>query len=278
MKIERAKILGFCPGVRRAIEIAEQNPNSFVTGGDMVHNAAISARLRNEFNVVPAKDLDSIPSGATAIIRAHGIGRTEEDKLSKRGVKIVDATCLNVKKTHEIVERLKAEGRHIFILGEPGHPEAVGILDRAGKNATAISGAADIDAAKIPQRCALVSQTTKTHAEFIAAEKVLTESGRDFESFCTVCSNTEPNQWAAAELAKKCDVMIVAGGKNSTNTKVLAAMSKKLCPDTHMIESAEELRPEWFRGKNLCGIAAGVSTPMYIIEEIEKKVMAMNNE
>jgi len=271
MRIERAKILGFCPGVKRAIEIAEQNPNSFITGGDLVHNAAIAARLKNEFNVVPAKDLDSIPPDATAIIRAHGIGRTEEEKLSKRGVRIVDATCLNVKKTHEIVERLKAEGRHIFILGEPGHPEAAGILDRAGKNATAISSAVDIGA-EIPQRCALVSQTTKTHKEFIAAEKVLTESGRDFESFCTVCSNTETNQWAAAELAKKCDVMVVVGGKNSTNTKVLATMAAGLCPDTHMIESAEELRPEWFQGKNLCGIAAGVSTPMSAIEEVEKKL------
>ena len=276
MKIERAKVLGFCAGVKRAVEIAERNPNSFITGGDIVHNPGVSARLKKDFNIVPAADLDSIPPFATAIIRAHGIGRTEEDKLSKRGVKIVDATCVNVKKIHEIVERLSAEKRHIFILGEPNHPETIGILDRAG-DATAISSSADIDAKNIPPNAALVSKTTKTRAEFTAAEKVFRESGRKFESFCTVCPNTEINQRAAAALAQKCDVMVVVGGKHSTNTKVLADTAAEFCPDTYTVESAADLNPEWFRGKNLCGLAAGLSTPMSAIEEVEGKIKAMNN-
>lgn len=261
--------MGFCPGGKRAVEIAEQNPNSFVTGDAIVYNSFVSERLERDFNVTAIKNIAEIPDGANAVIRAHGIGKTEEESLQRRGVKIADATCPNVKKTHRIVEELRAEGRHIFILGDPGHPEAAGIKDRAGPNATVISSATDIDISKIPESSALVSQTTKTSREFYAAAQVLSEHSRDFIKFDTICPNTRLNQAAAVELAKKCDIMIIIGGARSTNTKMLGQIVGEFCPRVHIVESASDIKPEWFVGKKRCGIAAGLSTPNGVVDDVE---------
>ena len=269
MKVERASVLGFCYGVRRAIELAEQNPGCFVAGGDIIHNPFEVERLARGLNITSAEDVDAIPPHRVAIIRAHGIGRMAEQKLRDRGVKIVDGTCPTVRNVHKIVERLAAEGKHIFLLGDPRHPETIAIAERAGPNVTVFSSADEIRDVPKGRAAALISQTTKTRAEFEAARRVLAERAAEFEAFDTICPNTRNNQESAAELAKKCDVMVIAGGANSANTKALAKVAGEFCPEVRLVESVGDLKREWFAGKMRCGIAAGLSTPDYIVDEIE---------
>jgi 4-hydroxy-3-methylbut-2-enyl diphosphate reductase len=252
--------------------LAQQNPNTSIVGGELIHNPSETARLSAEFNVNPAPDADTIPSSSAALIRAHGISNAVEKSLAARGIKIIDATCPNVKNIHKIVAELSEQGFQIFLFGTKSHPEVDGIIDRANAPVIVIESAADLCEINVLPRAALVSQTTKNLTEFgkIAAE--LSQRSDELIIRRTICPATRMNQEAAAELAKLCDIMIVIGGKNSSNTKQLRIAAEPFCSAIHLIESADELQAEWFAGKEFCGLAAGLSTPDYLTNEVEKRI------
>lgn len=267
MKIVLAESYGFCFGVKRAIKIAEENKNS-ATYGPLIHNANEIARLKNDFNVALSEDLDSFRSGDTAVIRTHGIPKQELALLHERQVNVVDATCPYVTKPQQICEEMSAQGYDIVIFGDESHPEIKGVKSYAIDHVYVVNSPDEIEGLKLREKVATVAQTTRKIEEYQQIVGKLMARHKEVRVFNTICNATFDNQDAVRELAQKADVMIIIGGKNSSNTKQLHSISKEFCPDSYHIESKNDLDSSWFEGKNFCGISAGASTPDWIIDEV----------
>ena len=271
MVIERAQSYGFCFGVKRAIKIAEEHPGSS-TLGPLIHNNMEIERLRRDFNVSLANSLEEVKEGQATVIRTHGIPKNDLKKLKEKGGEVIDATCPFVTKPQQIVEEMSREGYDIVIFGDVNHPEIKGVMSYAEGPVYAVLSVEELSQLKLRERVAVVAQTTRKIEEYNKIVAYLVPRHKEVRVFNTICNATFENQDAARELAQRADVMIVIGGKQSSNTKQLFTICKQYCPDSYHIESKEELRPEWFEGKKLCGITAGASTPEWIIEEIIGKI------
>ncbi len=267
MKIELAESYGFCFGVKRAIKIAEENTNS-ATYGPLIHNSKEIERLKNDFQVALTENLDSFKAGDTAVIRTHGIPKNELAELKERNVNVVDATCPYVTKPQQICEEMSAEGYDIVIFGDEKHPEIRGVKSYAHHGAHVVTSVEELEDLRLKERVALVAQTTRKVEEYLKIADWLIPRHKEVRVFNTICNATFENQDAVRKLSKKADVMVVIGGKNSSNTKQLYSIAKANCPDSHHIEGPDDLRSEWFEGKSYCGISAGASTPDWIIEQV----------
>jgi 4-hydroxy-3-methylbut-2-enyl diphosphate reductase len=272
MKIVLAESYGFCFGVKRAIKIAEENKNS-ATYGPLIHNANEIDRLKNDFNVALSEDIDSFKFGETAVIRTHGIPKQELSLLHERHVNVIDATCPYVTKPQQICEEMSAQGYDIVIFGDETHPEIKGVKSYAIGNVFVVNNPDEIDTLKLREKVATVAQTTRKIEEYQQIIGKLMSKHKEVRVFNTICNATFDNQDAVRTLAKKADVMIVIGGKNSSNTKQLHSISKEFCIDSYHIESQDDLREEWFEGKKFCGISAGASTPDWIILAVMQRIL-----
>lgn len=275
MKIELAESYGFCFGVKRAIKIAEENRNS-ATYGPLIHNANEIDRLKNHFNVALSENLDSFHAGDTAVIRTHGIPKQELSTLNERQVNVVDATCPYVTKPQQIVEEMSAQGYDIVIFGDEAHPEIKGVKSYAVGNVFVINSPDEIDGVKLREKIATVAQTTRKIEEYQQIVGKLMAKHKEVRVFNTICNATFDNQDAVRDLAQKADVMIIIGGKNSSNTKQLHSIAKEYCSDSYHIESKDDLKNEWFRNKQFCGISAGASTPDWIIDDVVMAIQTIN--
>lgn len=273
MKIELAENYGFCFGVKRAIKIAEENRNS-ATYGPLIHNAKEIERLKNDFQVDLSENLQSFKTGDTAVIRTHGIPKQELQELHERRVNVVDATCPYVTKPQQICEEMSAKGYDIIIFGDENHPEIKGVKSYAD-NAYVVAGTADLESLHLKEHIAVVSQTTRKVEEFLKVVNYLIPRYKEVRVFNTICNATFENQDAVRKLSDHTDVMIIIGGKNSSNTKQLHSIAKANCPDSYHIEGPDDLDPEWFAGKQHCGISAGASTPEWIIEQVVEAIRGM---
>jgi len=273
MKIELASSYGFCYGVKRAIEIAEEHKNSF-TYGPLIHNKDEINRLKDGFNIGLIDNLDEIEDDSTVVIRTHGIPKGELESLKKQKNNIIDATCPYVTTPQNIVEKMSAEGYSVVIFGDKKHPEIKGVVSYAKEQEDAfiVLEPHELEALPIKNKVAVVSQTTKKPQDFAKIVTALIQKHKEVRVFNTICNATFENQDAASELAKKSDVMIVIGGKHSSNTKMLHSISQKDCPDSYLIENETELEANWFKGKNSCGISAGASTPDWIVQNVISKI------
>lgn len=267
MKIVLAESYGFCFGVKRAIKIAEENRNSS-TYGPLIHNANEIDRLKNDFNVALSENLESFKAGDTAVIRTHGIPKQELSTLNERDVNVIDATCPYVTKPQQICEEMSALGYDIVIFGDESHPEIKGVKSYAIGNVFVVNSPSEIDGLRLREKVATVAQTTRKIEEYQQIIGKLMAKHKEVRVFNTICNATFDNQDAVRELAQQADVMIVIGGKNSSNTKQLHSIAKEYCRDSYHIESQDDLQPEWFVGKDFCGISAGASTPDWIIEDV----------
>lgn len=276
MKIELAESYGFCFGVKRAIKIAEENRNS-ATYGPLIHNANEIDRLKNDFNVALSENLNSFKAGETAVIRTHGIPKQELSTLHERRVNVVDATCPYVTKPQQICEEMSAQGYDIVIFGDEAHPEIKGVKSYADDNVYVVNSPDEIEGLKLREKVATVAQTTRKIEEYQQIIGKLMTKHKEVRVFNTICNATFDNQDAVRDLAQKADVMIVIGGKNSSNTKQLHSIAKEYCPDSYHIESQDDLQSEWFLGKNFCGISAGASTPDWIIDEVLTKIKSLTH-
>ncbi len=272
MEIKLAKSYGFCFGVKRAIKIAEESPNS-KTYGPLIHNKNEIERLQKNFNVGLAESLNEIAPQSRIIVRTHGIPKNELQYLKKQQVEIIDATCPFVTKPQEIVEKMSEEGYSIVIFGDRNHPEIKGVMSYA-KDPIVVLSVEELENElhRLKERVATVAQTTRKFEEYQKIVAFLMKHKKEVRVFNTICNATFENQDAAKELSKEADVMIVIGGKNSSNTKQLYRICKENCPDSYLVENKDELKPEWFEGKKVCGITAGASTPNWIIEEVIEKI------
>jgi len=271
MEIELAKSYGFCFGVKRAIKIAEEHPGAS-TLGPLIHNNMEIARLKKDFNVSLANSLEEVQEGQATVIRTHGIPKNDLKRLKAKGGEVIDATCPFVTKPQQIVEEMSAEGYDIVIFGDVNHPEIKGVMSYATGPVHAVLSVDEVASLHLRERVALVAQTTRKIEEYNKIVTYLVPRHKEVRVFNTICNATFENQDAARELAQRADVMVVIGGKQSSNTKQLYTICKQYCPDTYHIESKEELEKGWFEGKKLCGITAGASTPEWIIEEIIGKI------
>ena len=271
MEVILAEHLGFCYGVKRAMEIARQNASTDGTSstlGPIIHNPQMVERLKNE-GVGTVSSLDEMEDGLV-IIRSHGVGPKVYEKAESRGLELVDATCPHVKKAQLSAKLLSEEGYTVVIVGEKNHPEVKSIFEWTEQNAYIIETEAEVDALPSIGKLGIVSQTTFSGEKFRSIVSCLLEKSREIKILRTICTATDLRQASALELAKKVDVMIVVGGKNSANTSRLAQLCATKCKTYH-IETVAELQDEWLDHVNKIGITAGASTPDWIIKEVYKQ-------
>jgi len=277
MKIELASSYGFCYGVKRAINIAEQHENS-VTYGPLIHNKDEINRLKDKFGIGLANGLEDIKPKETVVIRTHGIPKNELEILKQQNHEIINATCPFVTKPQQIVAKMSQEDYSIIIFGDRNHPEIKGVVSytKDRDNAFIVLSKEELEELPLKSKVAVVAQTTRKPEDFLEIVNALILKHKEVRVFNTICNATFENQDAAKDLAKRADIMIVIGGKHSSNTKQLHNIAKKWCPDSYLVENEKELRSEWFEGKKLCGISAGASTPDWIVQNVIKHIKQMD--
>ncbi len=272
MKIKLASSYGFCYGVKRAIDIAEKHENS-LTYGPLIHNKDEINRLKDNFNIGLAEDIRDIKVNDTVVIRTHGIPKNELEMLKKQDNKVIDATCPYVTKPQNIVEEMSSKGYSVVIFGDKNHPEIKGVVSYATNNdAFIVLQKEEIKTLPLKSKVAVVAQTTRKPEDFLTIVNALILDHKEVRVFNTICNATFENQDAAADLATDADIMIVIGGKHSSNTKQLHSIASHGCQESYLIENESEIEAEWFKDKKLCGISAGASTPDWIVQNVINKI------
>ena len=272
MQIRMGKYSGFCFGVRRAVEKAEQLAKQYgciYTYGEIIHNKAMVERLAEQ-GAVPVESLEGLPEGALVLIRAHGVPPSVFEECEKRGFRVEDATCPYVKRIHQIVEQAAEEGRAVLIVGNAAHPEVIGIRARAGKNAFVVTGAAEVAALSAGERAAVVAQTTIYESQFNEVVEAAQKKFNDLQVFRTICDTTVRRQEEARELAKTSDAVVVIGGRHSSNTQKLAQLCKRYCSEVFPLENTKEIVSilAKLRSHDIISVVAGASTPNWMILEV----------
>lgn len=274
MKVQLASSYGFCFGVKRAIKIAEGYENS-ATMGPLIHNKNEIDRLQNDYNVGLYRELKEVKSNDTVIIRTHGIPRDDLKNLRSKDAKIINATCPFVTTPQQIVKKMSEDDYSILIFGDEEHPEVKGVKSY-GKNQEDVHVILEPSELKNINfkydKIATVAQTTKKKEVYLEIVNELILKNKEVRVFNTICDATFENQDAARELSKQVDIMIVIGGKNSSNTKQLHSICLENCENSYLIENATELNESWFQDRNLCGITAGASTPDWIIQQVVNEI------
>ena len=273
MRVELASSYGFCFGVKRAIEIAQDNPNAN-TMGELIHNQKEIGRLKDDYNVGLYKSLDDVKEEDTVVIRTHGIPKDDLKTLKSKNAKVINATCPFVTAPQQICKKMSQDGYSIVIFGDKEHPEVKGVMSYADDVKVVLEAYELLNTQFKSDKIAVVAQTTRKKENYNKIINHLVPRYKEVRVFNTICDATFENQDSARELSKKTDIMIIIGGKNSSNTKQLFHISQENCPDSYHIESIDDLQDCWFEDKSFCGVTAGASTPEWIIskviEEIEK--------
>ncbi len=283
VEIITAEHAGFCFGVKRAVKLAEESSQNskgrVFTLGPIIHNPQEVNRLK-KLGVNPLEN-EELREGDTVIIRSHGIPPEKERELKEKGLRVVDATCPYVKAVHEAVCKLVKEGYFVVLVGEKNHPEVIGTLgylkECKGKGIV-VEKLEDIEEALKYERVGIVAQTTQNEEFFKRVVGEIAVWVKEVKVVNTICNATSLRQESVRKLAPKVDVVIVIGGKNSGNTRRLYSIAKEINPRTYHIETADELKPEWFEGVKRVGITAGASTPDWIIEDVKNKIKLICSE
>ncbi len=272
MEIVIAKEAGFCFGVKRAIDIAfaiaEEKQVGIYTFGPIIHNPQVIERLR-EKGIGLTEDIFKSDI-KVLIIRTHGIPLDLFEKASKAGYEIIDATCPFVKKAQHYAKLLSEDGYQVVILGDRHHPEVKGLMSYAGEDVIVIDGKEDVPVLK--SRAGIVVQTTQPLDALRKLMGKVIGRSKEMKVYNTICNSTALRLKETEEMAGKVEAMIVAGGKNSANTTQLANLCASIPIKTYHIETADELRREWFEGIGRVGITAGASTPDWIIKDVRERI------
>lgn len=285
MEVKVAKTAGFCFGVQRAVdkvyELIDSCQDRLFTLGPIIHNEEVVNDLEKKgVRVASEEELKTLPKGSTVVIRSHGVGKKVYDQLKECGLSYVDVTCPFVLKIHRIVEKESKAGSHIVIIGDPDHPEVVGICGWCIGSYTVIrtkQDALDFVPPESKNVC-IVSQTTFNYNKFKDLVEILREKRYDntvlniLNILNTICNATEERQREAKSIAGEVDTMLVVGGRHSSNTQKLFEICKKECGNTYYIQTPVDLDSDMFQCSSYVGITAGASTPNKIIEEVQEHV------
>jgi 4-hydroxy-3-methylbut-2-en-1-yl diphosphate reductase len=271
MEVLLAKKYGFCFGVKRAIKIAEEHKHA-KTMGPLIHNGKEIERLKTDYDVQVIEDVQETEQGQSVILRTHGISKQKLHFLKERGTKIIDATCPFVTKPQRICETMSQKGYQIIIFGDKDHPEVEGVTSYSMSKPIVVLNVQELEKHVLRDKIALVSQTTRKIESFLEVAKFLIAHSNEVRVFNTICNATFENQDATRNLSRDVDIMIVVGGKNSSNTRQLLNISQENCHHSYLVEDKSEIQPQWFQAKKRCGITAGASTPDWIISQIVEKI------
>jgi len=268
MRIKVAGHSGFCFGVKRAINIAEttlkdpMHRKNIYSLGPIIHNPQVVSGLSKK-GLAVTHDIDNITKGAV-IVSSHGAPKGLIQKIKRKGIKLIDATCPFVKHSHDIVRELKAEGYRIVIIGDKSHPEVKALLSLAGKGVKT-------------KKIGIVSQTTQNKDDYLKGIiDLLKGDFSEIRIFNTICRDTAERQALAAGLLKECDVMVVVGGKNSANTRRLYQICKESGVDSYHIERDIELKKHCFTGKKRVGVVSGASTPDEMVKKVVERIRRLS--
>lgn len=261
--------MGFCFGVERAVNIVEEEASKsskICTFGPLIHNPRFIKSLEDK----GVKQVDSFEdvNGSKLIIRSHGAEKNTYESLKKLGIEYVDATCPIVLKSQKIVSDLAGKGIFTVIVGDPNHSEIKSIKSFAKEGEILVTTNKDDLKDLKAEEIGILAQTTLHHDFFEEFCKIANENVEKVHVYNTICNATLHRQNAAKEMAKESTCVIVVGGKNSSNTKKLASLCANIQPRTHHVESATELKQEWFNSDDTVGITAGASTPESHVKEI----------
>lgn len=272
MEIIIADKAGFCFGVKRAIDMAEEagEQEDIACLGPLIHNQQEMARLAKLGVVV--KEKKNIAENDTVLIRTHGIAPEIFAELNSLDCKVIDATCPYVKKAQKAAHDAQEEGYQVIILGDKTHAEVQGIKAWTGNEALVVASYKELQEKDLPEKVALIAQTTEKEERFAEIEEYIKKQRQDIKIINTICQATRQRQEAAYNLAGQVDLMIIVGGKHSSNTRKLWEVCSKAKIPCYHIEEAGELEPCWFVNINKVGITAGASTPAWIIEEVKDKM------
>lgn len=274
-----AREMGFCYGVRRAVESAlasADDPRGTMTLGPIIHNPQMVAKLQ-ELGVGVTESLEGL-DGKKVIIRSHGVGPQIYKEADEKGIEILDATCPHVRKVREAVLEFAREGRRIIIIGEADHPEVQGVKEWAGERAQVVSTVQEAENIPFGDDIGVVAQTTFQNSIFEELVEVIKKKAENVAIRPTICSATELRQQAVRDLCKEVEIVVVVGGKNSGNTKRLAEIAKEEGKRVILVEVAAELDPVDFEGIQVVGVTAGASTPDEIIQSVAYSLENMGSE
>lgn len=273
MEINIAKGIGFCYGVKRALQLAKnavKENGSICCLGAIIHNEKVIRELEKE-GVYTVGKIDDIKT-ERMIIRTHGLPPYSIEEIKKRGKKIIDGTCPYVKRAQNIAKSLKEEGYEVIIIGDPSHPEIVGIQGNINNEGKIVLNEEEAKGLPYRKKRGVIAQTTQDLELFKTIVAIIAERTYELKVFNTICSYTMKRQKEAEELAKKVDLMLIIGSKRSSNTTKLFQISKKILPNSYHIESSEELSTEMFQGVKSIGIITGSSTPEGEIDKVVEKI------
>lgn len=277
MQIEKAEETGFCFGVRRALKFLDnaiQKYGSVETLGLMVHNQQVIDNFSKR-GVKIIENMDQV-QGNIIVIPSHGVSPQIVEELRTRGLSIIDATCPIVRKAQMAAKELSERGLQVIVFGDPNHSEVKGVLGWAGEGMATLDSDVTSKFDKLPPRLGFLSQTTQnpTHFLYFLASFV-SPSLPEIRELCiinTICHVTRNRQSAGLELAKRVNLMIVVGGRNSANTRHLAEICSSTGVETHHIEGAAEIEERWLKGRSRIGITTGTSTLDEVTQEVVQKL------
>jgi 4-hydroxy-3-methylbut-2-enyl diphosphate reductase len=275
LKILVAKDAGYCFGVRDAVNLAQKSGQDYEAVymlGDIVHNESVVEDLSKTGSIV-VNSLDDIPKDKPVLFRAHGTDPKVWKDAQKKKLNIIDATCPLVTDIHEEIKILESENRITIIIGDHNHDEVIGIAAQV-KNSITISNVEEARSLRKMKRAGVVSQSTQMIENVQNIINVLMEKVYDLRFVNTICFPTRRNHEQIKELAGICDLMIVIGSFTSANSKRLTLLSREININTYQITSAKDLDFGWFENCNSIGISAGASTPDYLIEEVNNKLLS----
>ena len=278
MEVKLAERMGFCFGVKRAVDtVYEQikKGKTIYTYGPVVNNEEVVKELTEKgVRVLWSKEELMGLSSGSVIIRAHGVPEEIYHILKEKNLECIDATCPFVKRIHNIVEKESREGSHIVIIGNAGHPEVEGIMGWCRGPVTVLKDLSEVEDFRPPEgkKLCVVAQTTYNYKKFHNIVEILEKKGYNTNVVNTICNATEERQCAAKALAAEADVMIIIGGKHSSNTRKLYEICAEECTHTYFIQTLDDLHLELPKAVRLVGITAGASTPNKLIEEVQNYV------
>ena len=273
MKVLVAEKCGFCPGVRAAINLAQKtltDDDRVYSLGHIIHNEDMVNQL-SEAGLSTVESIETIDSG-TVLIRSHGATLAELDQIREKGLKIVDATCVLVKRVQKIARQLNDEGYEVVMIGDEGHPEVKAVVGSTD-NMKVVGTPQDLDKLNLSKKLGVICQTTESPDHFADMVAAISRKGfSEIKIINTLCRETMDRQTAAVKLCRQVDVMFVLGGLRSANTRKLAELCKKHNQETYHLQNWAELDKNCLSGKAMAGVTAGASTPDDVVAEFVRNL------
>ncbi len=274
MKVIVAEPRGFCAGVKRAVQLAEQSlqrGKSVYSLGPLIHNPQVVERLQKQ-GLKVTDSLAKVPDGAAVLIRSHGEAPQIFRQAQRRSLEVIDGTCVLVRRAQNIVKQLQEQGYQVLIVGDPNHPEVRGVMAYA-PHAICLKDKSDLPKIAGHHRLGIIAQTTYSLTAFGWMVGLVVSSGcAEVKVVDTICQATHARQQAALEVTKQVQVMFVLGGRQSANTARLAELCAAQGVSTYHLESWKQFSEEYVRDKAVAGVTAGASTPDWAIEEFVRNL------